>query len=169
MSRHSASEYRSCRVPPSKATGSHHTRDCPRPTDQLTKLLTSWLVVAQQCFEAEALFPTGMLWYVPDRNAHKCVCFRVCVCVCLGFPRFDPWLGKIQEKDMVAHFCILTRTIPWTEELGGLRSMGSHTAGHDSVTEHVCIFRGIHLDSFAIRNGIYFLIYFHKLCSAFQN
>ena len=81
MSRHSASEYRSCRVPPSKATGSHHTRDCPRPTDQLTKLLTSWLVVAQQCFEAEALFPTGMLWYVPDRNAHKCVCFRVCVCV----------------------------------------------------------------------------------------
>ena len=113
---------------------------------------------------------------IPDRDAlgrsrQECsqVCVFPCVCVCLGFPRFDPWLGKIQEKDMVAHFCILTRTIPWTEELGGLRSMGSHTAGHDSVTEHVCIFRGIHLDSFAIRNGIYFLIYFHKLCSAFQN
>ena len=167
MSRHSASEYRSCRVPPSKATGSHHTRDCARPTDQLIKLLTSWLVVAQQCFEAEALFPTGMLWYVPDRNAHKCVCFRVCVC--LGFPRwlslqcrrrgFDPWPTSIY----------LPGQYHGQRSQAGYGPWGHVELEHDLVTEHVCIFRGIHLDSFAIRNGIYFLICFHKLCSAFQN
>ena len=70
---------------------------------------------------------------------------------------------------MAAHSSILTRTIPWTEETGRLWSMGLHRVGHDLMTEHVCAFRGIHLDTFAIRNGIYFLIYFHKLRSAFQN
>ena len=55
-----------------------------------------------------------------DRDAHKCVCFRVCVY--LGFPRWlsgkesacnagdegFPWLGKIEKKDMAAHGIILT-------------------------------------------------------------
>ena len=29
------------------------------------------------------------------------------------------------EKEMAAHFCILPWEIPWTEEPGGLQSMGS--------------------------------------------
>ena len=35
------------------------------------------------------------------------------------------------EKEMVTHFSILAWRIPWTEEPGGLQSMGSQTVRHD--------------------------------------
>ena len=43
------------------------------------------------------------------------------------------------EKEMVTHSSILAWEIPWTEEPGGLQSMGSWRAGHDSAHMHVCI------------------------------
>ena len=39
---------------------------------------------------------------------------------------------------------ILARRIPWTEELGGLQSMGSQKLGHDRASEHNILF-GIYL------------------------
>ena len=43
-----------------------------------------------------------------------------------GRPGFDPWVGKIPlEEDMATHPRILAWRIPWTEEPGGLQSMGS--------------------------------------------
>ena len=45
---------------------------------------------------------------------------------------FNPWVRKIPlEKEIVTHSSILAWEIPWTEEPGGLQSMGSHRAGHD--------------------------------------
>ena len=38
------------------------------------------------------------------------------------------------EKGMASHFSILTLRIPWTEEPGGLQSMGSRRVEHDWVT-----------------------------------
>ena len=35
------------------------------------------------------------------------------------------------EKGMATHSSILAWRIPWTEEPGGLQSMGSQRAGHD--------------------------------------
>ena len=35
------------------------------------------------------------------------------------------------EKGMATHSSILAWVIPWTEEPGGLQSMGSQRAGHD--------------------------------------
>ena len=35
------------------------------------------------------------------------------------------------EKGMVTHSSTLTWRIPWTEEPGGLQSMGSQRLGHD--------------------------------------
>ena len=35
------------------------------------------------------------------------------------------------EKSMVTHSSILAWRIPWTEESGGLQSMGSQRGGHD--------------------------------------
>ena len=35
---------------------------------------------------------------------------------------------------MAAHSSILAWRIPWTEEPGGLQSMGSQRVGHDCVT-----------------------------------
>ena len=38
------------------------------------------------------------------------------------------------EKGMATHSSTLAWRIPWTEEPGGLQSMGSQRFGHDSVT-----------------------------------
>ena len=35
------------------------------------------------------------------------------------------------EKQMASHFSILAWRIPWTEEPGGLQSMGSERVRHD--------------------------------------
>ena len=35
------------------------------------------------------------------------------------------------EEDMAAHSSILTWRMPWTEESGGLQSMGSQRVRHD--------------------------------------
>ena len=42
-------------------------------------------------------------------------------------------LGRedLLEKAMATHFNILAWKIQWTEEPGGLQSMGSHRVGHD--------------------------------------
>jgi len=40
------------------------------------------------------------------------------------------------EKEMATHSSILACTIPWTEEPGGLQSMGSQGVGHNWVTEN---------------------------------
>ena len=52
------------------------------------------------------------------------------------------WETKVQslgqedplEKGMTAHSGILAWRIPWTEEPGGLQSVGSQRVGHDWVT-----------------------------------
>ena len=46
--------------------------------------------------------------------------------------RFDPWVEKISlEKETATHSSVLAWEIPWTEELGGLQSMGLQRVGHD--------------------------------------
>ena len=42
------------------------------------------------------------------------------------------------EDKMATHSSILARRIPWTEEPGGLQSMGLQRVRHDWVTEHAC-------------------------------
>ena len=39
------------------------------------------------------------------------------------------------EKEMAAHSSILAREIPWTEESGGLQSIGLQRVGHGLVPE----------------------------------
>ena len=52
----------------------------------------------------------------------------------------DTWVQSVGwedplEKGMTTHSSILAWRIPWTEEPGGLQSMGSQRAGHDWVTD----------------------------------
>ena len=42
------------------------------------------------------------------------------------------------EKEMATHCSITVWEIPWTEEPGGLQSMGSQEVGHDLATEYTC-------------------------------
>ena len=41
-----------------------------------------------------------------------------------------PGLEDPLEKGMATHSSVLAWRIPWTEETGGLQSMGLHRAGH---------------------------------------
>ena len=41
------------------------------------------------------------------------------------------------EKEVATHSGILAWRIPWTEEPGGLQSMGSQRVGHDRTHTHI--------------------------------
>ena len=42
---------------------------------------------------------------------------------------------NLLEKEMATHSSILAWKIPWTEDPGGLQSMGSQRVGHDLGTK----------------------------------
>ena len=47
-------------------------------------------------------------------------------------PGFHSWVGRISlEEEMATHSHILVWGIPWTEEPGGLQSMGLQRVGHN--------------------------------------
>ena len=43
------------------------------------------------------------------------------------------------EKGKATNASILAWRIPWTQEAGGLQSMGSQKLGHDWATEHALL------------------------------
>ena len=47
--------------------------------------------------------------------------------------------GDPEEKSMATYSSILAWESPWTEEPGGLQSMGSQRVGHILVAEHACM------------------------------
>ena len=53
-----------------------------------------------------------------------------------GRPGFNPWVEKIPWRRERTHSSILAWRTPWTEEPGGLPSVGSQRVRHDRVTEH---------------------------------
>ena len=53
------------------------------------------------------------------------------------------------EKDMAIHASNIAWKIPWTEEPGGLQSMGSQRVGHDSATSR---------HTFSSAHGTFFMI-----------
>ena len=62
-------------------------------------------------------FPGGSV--VKNRPAHT------------GDAGLIPGSKDTLKEEMATYFSILSWKIPWTEEPGGLQSMGSQTAGHD--------------------------------------
>ena len=61
-------------------------------------------------------------WSFPGGTSGK---ESACQCRRPNRRRFDPWIRKIPlEKKMATHSNILAWEIPWTEEPGGLQSVG---------------------------------------------
>ena len=55
------------------------------------------------------------------------------MCLQCGRPGFNTWIGKIPwHRKRPTHSSILAWRIPWTEEPGGLQSMGSKRVGDNS-------------------------------------
>ena len=65
------------------------------------------------------------------------------------------------EKEMATHSSILAWRIPWSEEPGGLHSMGSQRVGHDWATSFSLSF---HFNFFYI-----YLLFFLCVCVFFFN
>ena len=63
------------------------------------------------------------------------------------------WEDPLKEE-MVTHSSILAWRIPWTEEPGGLTSMGSQRVGDDCAT--------VHAYSFIIFYGQFFFFFFES-------
>ena len=76
-----------------------------------------WILVSWTVLEPIPHRYQGTIVYI---YIYVCVC--VCVCV------------YMLEKAMATHSSTLAWKIPWTEELGGLQSMGSQRVGHDWAT-----------------------------------
>ena len=68
----------------------------------------------------------GMCMYYYEND---CVCVSVCAQSCLTI--CDPVDCSLLEKAMAPHSSSLAWRVPWTEEPGGLQSMGSLRVGHD--------------------------------------
>ena len=71
------------------------------------------------------------------------------------------------EKEMATHSGFLAWEIPWTEEPGGLQSMGSQRVGHNSATKTILC---IHTHTYKCTNHTYILmICFTDLILTFCN
>ena len=68
---------------------------------------------------------------------------------------------------MATHSSILAWRIPWTEEPGGLQSMGSQRIGHNWVTKHIHI---PSLEKCLFRSFAHFIIFkdFFKMWTIFK-
>ena len=66
----------------------------------------------------------GLLQWLSDKES-------ACQCRRHRRRRFIPGSGRSLEESIATHSSILDRRIPWTDEPGGLQSMGSQRVGQD--------------------------------------
>ena len=68
-----------------------------------------------------------VMWWLSDKES-ACQCRRQQV----------PSLGweDLLEEEMATYFSVPAGIIPWTEEPGGLQSLGSAVVGHDLAIKH---------------------------------
>ena len=91
-----------------------------RPTDTLLK--TSQLASGRNLFQTQIVWVQSLYCYSLLHTASQFLNF-----ILIRFTlRQDPL-----EEGMATHSSILAWRIPWTEETGGLQSMGSQRVGHD--------------------------------------
>ena len=66
----------------------------------------------------------GLPWWLRGKES-------TCTAGDTGNTGLIPGLGRSSEERMATHSSILAWEIPWTEEPGGLQSIGSQRVGHD--------------------------------------
>ena len=72
-------------------------------------------------------------WLFTSCFFHLAYCFKVYVVACISTSFWWEWI-MFSEKAMAPDSSTLAWRIPWTEEPGGLESMGSLRVGHDWAT-----------------------------------
>ena len=61
---------------------------------------------------------------------------RICLPMQYMWVQFLGWEDPL-EKEVATHFSVLAWEIPWTEEPGGLQSMGPQRVGHILATQQI--------------------------------
>ena len=91
-----------------------------------TMELGSQLVFFSPFKKIEVRFPSGSVVKKKKKKKPTCQC-RSC-----RIHKFDPRVRKIPlEEEMATHSSILAWKVPWTEDPGGLQSMGSQIVEQD--------------------------------------
>ena len=81
--------------------------------------------------KCSGLFTSDIYWMCTECRYCAWSC-RYSTCLPSRRCAFDPCVGKIPlEEEMVNHSSILAWKIPWTEEPGGLQSIGLQRVGRD--------------------------------------
>ena len=83
--------------------------------------------------EATVFFPQSIIDLQCFRYT-ACVCVCVCVCLCESLGQEDPL-----DEGMATHSSILAWRIPWTDEPGGLQSLGCKESDMTEETGHTCM------------------------------
>ena len=83
------------------------------------------------------IFCSGLCWGFPGGSVVK----NLCQCKSLRRHGFDPWIRKITwRRKWQPTPVFLARTIPWTEESGGLQSMGLQRVRRNWAHMHTELF-----------------------------
>ena len=106
-----------------KLPGVLHPELCTLPIHKLPcgSTRTSWINVSFFLFNLIFIYLFGLPWWLRLKNLPA---MRGTCAGSLGWE--DPL-----ENGIATYSSILAWTIPWTEEPGGLQSMGSKRVGHD--------------------------------------
>ena len=96
---------------------SHHS-DCD---DSTQRVITTWSLLEAAPSLVGALHELG---FPGGSDSKESACSA-------GHPGSTPGSGRSPEKEMAAHSSILAWRIPWTEEPGGLQSMGPQRVRHN--------------------------------------
>ena len=119
-------------------------------------LSNSWLQIWSSCrrrwahilllhhLELEALYLFIFNFYCHIVTLQCCVSFWASLVAQMvkNLPEMqETWVRSLDwedplEKGMATHSSVLAWSTPWTEEPGGLQSMGSQRVGHDWATKH---------------------------------
>ena len=78
---------------------------------------------------------------LPGSSVHGILQARILERLTISFPRGSSqprnWTQVSLEKEMATHSSIHAWKISWTEEPGGLQTMGSQRVGHNWATKHI--------------------------------
>ena len=101
----------------------------------------TYQILNKHWFSSPSNFPLISFIYFLYSNGSKCHTTWICTImsqrmITVSLLVFIIWrfLGSYWEKAMAPHSSTLAWRIPWTEEPGGLQSMGSRRVGHDWAT-----------------------------------
>ena len=113
-----------------------HTEDTRSDRDTCTPMFIAALLIIAKTWK-QPRCPSAdewirKLWYIYTMEYYSAIKKNIFESVLMRRMKLEPIIqNEVSQKDK-HQYSILAWEIPWTEEPGGLQSMGSQRVGHDS-------------------------------------